>query len=503
MLEKVLKGSKFYYGWLLALLVLIGIGVLAYINQLVNGLQLTGMSQDVNWGLYIAQFTFFVGVAASGVMVAIPLYLHDYKEYGPLIIFGEFMAVAAVLVALLNVIVDLGYPARIFNVVLYPTPHSILFWDMVVLSSYLLVNIIIGWTSIAAERKGTKPAHWVHVLAIIAIPLAISIHTVTAFIYCGNVGRPFWASAIVACRFLASAFAAGPALLLLISFIMGKFTDYKLSDKAVDTVAKTVAYAIIANVFFFMLEIFTAFYGNSPHHVEPLAYILFGVHGHKQLVPFMCAAAVLIAIGIVILLVKKWRQTRGLLIIALLCVFLGCWMDKGINFVLAGFVPNSFGEIIDYVPHPNEIMVIVGTFAIGAFVLTLLFKVALAVREGIAQPEAVQKSAAARELAEELKSAEMEEAVEAAKSERAAREAEEAARKAAEEEAAKAAEEAAKAAEEAAKAAEEAVEEGAATAENAAENAASAAENAGEAAEKAPAPEAEAAPETTAEEAAE
>ena len=487
MLEKVFKGSKLYYGWLLALLVLIGAGVLAYINQLVNGLQLTGMSQDVNWGLYIAQFTFFVGVAASGVMVAIPLYLHDYKEYGPVIIFGEFMAVAAVLVALLNVVVDVGYPARLFNVVLYPTPHSILFWDMVVLSSYLLVNIIIGWTSIAAERKGTKPAHWVHVLAIIAIPLAISIHTVTAFIYCGNVGRPFWASAIVACRFLASAFAAGPALLLLISFIMGKFTDYKISDKAVDTIAKTVAYAILANVFFFLLEVFTAFYGNSPHHTEPLAYILFGVHGHNQLVPFMWAAAVLIVIGIVILLVKKWRQTRGLLIVALLCIFLGCWMDKGINFVLAGFVPNSFGEIIDYVPHPNEIMVIVGTFAIGAFVLTLLFKVALAVREGIAQPAAVAFSEATRVAAENQKAAEMEEAVEAAKAEKAAREAEEAriaaeeeARRKAEEEAAKAAEEAAKATEEAAAAAEEAAEAPVTEAAEAAEDAAQAEEEAAE-----------------------
>ena len=442
MLEKVFKGSKLYYGWIAALLVVIGIGVICYVNQLVNGLQLTGMSQDVNWGLFIAQFTFFVGVAASGVMVAIPLYLHDYKEYGPVIIFGEFMAVAAVLVALLNVIADLGYPARIFNVVFYPTPHSILFWDMVVLSSYLFVNIIIGWASIGAERKGTKPAHWVHILAIVAIPLAISIHTVTAFIYCGNVGRTFWASAIVACRFLASAFAAGPALLLLISFIVTKFTDYRLSDKAVDTLAKTVAYAIIANVFFFMLEVFTAFYGNSPHHVEPLAYILFGVHGHAQLVPFMWAAAVLIAIGTVILLVKKWRQTRSLLIVALLCIFLGCWFDKGINFVLAGFVPNSFGEIVDYVPHPNEIMIIIGIFAIGALVLTLLFKVALAVREGIAQPEAVAKAAAAQELSAALDEQAKQEAIEAALEEKAAREAEEAAR-AAEEEAARAAEEAA------------------------------------------------------------
>ncbi|MBO4353136.1 MAG: polysulfide reductase NrfD, partial [Eggerthellaceae bacterium] len=439
MLEKVLQGSKRYWAWVVVLLVIIGVGVVCYVNQLNNGLVLTGMSQDVNWGLYIAQFTFFVGVAASGVMIAIPLYLHDYKEYGPVLIFGEFMAVAAVLVALLSVIVDLGYPARIFNVLLYPTPHSILFWDMCVLSSYFIVNLLIGWASIAAERKGVKPAKWVHVLAIIAIPLAISIHTVTAFIYCGNPGRGLWSTAIIACRFLASAFAAGPALLLLITFIMRKFTSFKVSDKAIDTVAKTVAYAIIANVFFFMLEVFTSFYSNSPAHIEPMAYMLFGLEGQTQLVPFMWAAVVCLVVGVPLLLVKKWRRNHKLLVVALICVFMACWFDKGINFVLAGFVPNTFGEVVDYIPNINEILVIAGVFAIGALVLTLLFKVVLSVREELAQYDAVSKSEEAKEAAVAEKAMQLDEAVE---TERRAL-AEAAAKKAAEEAAAAAAAEAA------------------------------------------------------------
>ena len=189
MIEKIFHGGKLYWGWICFLLVCIGIGVVAYANQLQNGLILTGMSRDVSWGLYIAQFTFFVGVAASGVMVAIPFYLHNYKEFGPMLIFGEFLAVAAVLVALLFVITDLGYPQRLFNVILYPSPHSILFFDMCVLSSYLIVNIIVGWAAIYCERKQIPPFKWAKVLAIIAIPLAIGIHTVTAFIYIGNPGR--------------------------------------------------------------------------------------------------------------------------------------------------------------------------------------------------------------------------------------------------------------------------------------------------------------------------
>lgn len=397
MLEKIFHGSRAYWIFVIILLLLTGMGVNAYINQFNTGLILTGMSQDVNWGLYIAQFTFFVGVAASGVMVAIPLYLHDYQTYAPVVIFGEFMAVGAVLIALLMVLVDLGYPTRVFNVIFYPTPHSILFWDMCVLSSYLLVNLIIGWTTVGAERKGKKPAHWVHILAIISIPLAISIHTVTAFIYCGNPGRPLWSTAIIACRFLASAFAAGPSLLVLIMFIMDKFTTFHVTDKAVDSLAKTVNYGLIANCFFFMLEVFTAFYENSPEHMEPITYMFFGLDGNTQLVGFMWGAVILAFLGMAILLVKKWRRNKKLLIVALLCVFFACWLDKGINFVLAGFVPNTFGEVVGYTPTANEIQIIIGVFAIGALVITCLFHITVTVREKIAQPEAVAKAQLAAE----------------------------------------------------------------------------------------------------------
>ncbi len=157
MLEKALHGSKSYYVWIAVLLLAIAVGVAAYANQLMNGLTLTGMSRDVSWGLYIAQFVFLVGVAASGVMVAIPFYLHHYQSYGKIVIIGEFMAVAAVLTAVLFVVVDLGQPMRVLNVILFPTPNSMLFWDMCVLSSYLIVNLVIGWTVLGAEKKGFPP----------------------------------------------------------------------------------------------------------------------------------------------------------------------------------------------------------------------------------------------------------------------------------------------------------------------------------------------------------
>ena len=380
MLEKALRGSKGYFIWLGILLVVIAAGIAAYGNQLANGLTLTGMSRDVSWGLYISQFVFLVGVAASGVMVAIPHYLHHYKEYGKIVIIGEFMAVAAVLTAVLFVIVDLGQPMRVMNVILFPTPNSMLFWDMLVLSSYLIVNLVIGWTMLGAEKRGFPPPRWTHVLSLVAIPLAIGIHTVTAFLISGLAGREYWLTAIMAARFLASAFAAGPAVLIVLCLILKKAAKFDVSAKAIDSLAKTVCYAMIANVFFFMLEVFTALYSNIPGHKAPLAYLFFGLDGYSHLVPVMWAAAVLAFAGILMLLVPKWRRSYKVLVPGLLAVFFACMIDKGLGLVLGGFVPNSFEQVVEYVPNPNEVLVILGVYGIGLLVLTVLCKVAVSVR---------------------------------------------------------------------------------------------------------------------------
>jgi Ni/Fe-hydrogenase subunit HybB-like protein len=183
------------------------------------------LSRDVSWGLYIGQLTYFVGIAAGGVMVVLPYYLHDYKAFGRITILGEFLAIAAITMCLLFVFVDLGNPVRIMNVILYPTPNSILFWDMIVLNVYMLLNLVVGWNVLAAERKGIKYQKWVKFLAYVSIPWAFSIHTVTAFLYAGLPGRHFWLTAIMAARFLSSAFCAGPALLILLCLIVRKVSN--------------------------------------------------------------------------------------------------------------------------------------------------------------------------------------------------------------------------------------------------------------------------------------
>ena len=340
MLEYAIKGDKKYYGWIAFLLGLVGVGFGFYLWQLKFGLGITGLSRDVSWGFYIAQLTYMVGVAAGGVMVVIPYYLHDYKAFGRITVLGEFLAIASLIVCMLSVVVDLGQPMRVLNVILHPSPRSMLFYDMIVLNGYLLLNLVVGWNVLQAERNGTHYPLWVKPLIYLSIPFAISIHTVTAFLYCGLPGRGFWLTAILAPRFLASAFAAGPALLILLSLIIRRVSNFDPGREQIQTLAKIITYALIANLFFFGCEIFVAFYSGIPEHMDHIKYLFVGIHGHGVLVPWMWSSMALMVLALILLIPPITRQNEGVLAVACVMLFVGAWIDKGLGLISAGFVPN-------------------------------------------------------------------------------------------------------------------------------------------------------------------
>jgi len=384
MLEKALTGTKKYYGWMTALLAVIGVGFACYLWQFQFGLGITGMSRDVSWGFYIAQFTFLVGVAASAVMVVLPYYLHNYKAFGRITILGEFLAVASVTMCILFIFVDLGQPTRVMNVLLHPTPNSILFWDMIVLNGYLFLNIIIGWNVLEAERNNVAPAGWLKPLIYLSIPWAVSIHTVTAYLYCGLPGRGFWLTAILAPRFLSSAFAAGPAFLILLCMIVRKLSNFDPGKEQIQSLAKVVAYAITVNVFFFLCEVFVVFYSNIPEHMDHLKYLFVGLHGHGVLVPWMWASMILMVVSIILLVNPVTRKNETVLVVACITVFVGTWIDKGLGMISGGFVPNPLHHVTEYVPTLPEILIAVAIWAIGFLVLTALFKIAVTIKEEVA-----------------------------------------------------------------------------------------------------------------------
>lgn len=380
MLEKVFQGSRKYWAWVIFLCAIIFIATLFYIRQFEEGLGITGLSRDVSWGLYIAQFTFLVGVAASAVMVVLPYYLHDYKKFAKITILGEFLAIGSVIMCMTFIFVDMGQPIRIINVFLYPSLKSPMFWDSVSLAGYLFLNLLIGFIALESERKGVKPPAWIKPIIIISIPWAVSIHTVTAFLYCGLAARPFWMSAIMAPRFLATAFAAGPALLIILCMIIRKISNFNVGKEPLQKLAVIATYAMLLNVFFLLLEMFTSFYSGIHEHALHFEFLYFGLDGNTSLVPWMWISTILAVLALIFLLIPKIRKNEKMLLWASIFVFLSIWLDKGLGMIVAGFTPNPLGYVIEYMPTFPELMISLGIFALGTLIITLLYKLTLTVR---------------------------------------------------------------------------------------------------------------------------
>lgn len=386
-ISKVLvSGSKIYKLWLTALFVFIIIGVILLIKQFDQGLIVTNMRDQVSWGWYIANFTFLVGVAAAAVVLVIPAYLYHYEPIKDIVLLGEIMAVSAVSMCLLFVTIDMGSPERFWHLIpkigLFNLPESILAWDVLVLNVYLCLNLFLVVYALYKLYVG-KPQNKILLwpLILFSIPAAISIHTVTAFIYAGLPSRPFWNAAILAPRFIASAFCSGPAFMLILFQIIRKKTKFKISDDALFKIGEFITYAMALNLFFLIAEIFKERY-SATAHIASLDYLYYGLHGHDQLVPWIWTALIVNSLAFLILLIPTFRKNLITLNAACVLLFTGVYIEKGIGLVFPGFIPDTLGEIYDYFPNALEFWVSIGIWAVGMLIFTALAKIAIAIKTG-------------------------------------------------------------------------------------------------------------------------
>lgn len=380
MIEKALHGGRNYWIWIIVLIVGVGVGLGAYLYQLREGLWLTGMSRNVSWGVYISQFTFLVGVAASVLMVVLPLYIHDFKAFAPITALAQFLTVGALIMSMLFIFSDVGMPMRILNVPLNPTPGSMLFYDTIFLPGFMLINLLIGWTAVGAEKRETPLPWWIKGLIYVSLPWAVIMHTVTAFIYAGTPGRGFWMTAIMAPRFLATAFAAGTAILIILSLLLKNLARFDVGERAIKKLATIMFYALIIDAFFLGVEYFTAFYSHVPAFTDTFRYLLFGIDGNTAFVPWFWAMNLAILVAILLLSFPAVRRNHARLAGACLVALLGLWIDKGFLIVPAAFIPNVFGRIMEYPPSWVELAVSLGIYCLGMIIITLLYKVVVAVR---------------------------------------------------------------------------------------------------------------------------
>jgi molybdopterin-containing oxidoreductase family membrane subunit len=382
----VRRGNRAYWAWLVFLGVLIVSGGLAYARQASEGLVLTAMRDQVSWGFYIGNFTFLVGVAAAAVVLVIPAYIYDWKPIREIVIFGELLAVSAIIMCLLFVLVDVGRPDRLWHM-MPPLGHinfpsSILAWDAIVLNVYFLVNFVVVTHIIYRAYYGRPYEKRIVIpLVLASIPMAIGIHTVTAFLYNGMAARPYWNSSILAPQFLASAFCSGPAILLVVLQLLRRFTRFEIQDQAIWKIAELMAYAMFLNLFLHGVEAFKEYYSNTEHLLYT-RYWFQGLGEHRTLVPFAWSAVTLNVTAFVLFVLPATRERPVTLNIACLATYAGCYIEKGMGLIIPGLTPDTLGEIYQYYPSMTELRVSAGVFALGFLVFTLMLKVAVPISLG-------------------------------------------------------------------------------------------------------------------------
>ncbi|MEE4277166.1 MAG: NrfD/PsrC family molybdoenzyme membrane anchor subunit [Halieaceae bacterium] len=412
-LRAMATGSRAYFLWLGFLGCLVGAGAIAYIVQLSQGMVVTGMSDQVSWGFYISNFAFLVGIAAAAVLLVIPAYIFHRDDIKSVVLIGEGLAVAAVVSAMTFVIVDIGRPDRLLHMIpgigRFNWPQSMLAWDVVVLNGYLALNLAIPFYVHFCHYRGREPqlrAYFPFVL--LSIVWAISIHTVTAFLFAASTARPFWSIALLAPRFIATAFVSGPALIIIVLQVLKRTTRYPVPESVIDTLALIMTVALQISLFFVGAELFTDFY-NEGAHAASVRYLYFGLNGADSLSSFVWTALCLNIVAVLILSIHPLRKTRALLNVACVLAFAGIWIEKGMGFVVPGFIPTPLGEVFEYSPSAVELTLSIGIWALGALVFTLLARASIAIslgEVGARRPDAEAGLAAAAVAGKGGKSAE-------------------------------------------------------------------------------------------------
>lgn len=376
-----LTGGISYKIYLASLFVLVVAGMYAYAQQFQQGLIITGMSDIVSWGLYISNFTFFVGVAAAAVMLILPAYILKDKDLHQVVIIGEGVAVGALVMCLLFITVDMGGPLKVWHMIpgigQFNWPSSILTWDMLVLNGYLALNALVPMYILYCNYHGRKPVGWKYQpFVFLSIFWAISIHMTTAFLYQGLPARPFWNNPLLGPRFLASAFAAGPAVIMMVLIVIKEKTDFPIDKNIFRKLKRIIVTSAIINLVMLFSEVFKEFY-TFTHHSLSAQYLFFGLDGHDSLVPWIWTAIGLNILGTLLFAFDPTKCKPRYLMVAAVSLFTGIWIEKGFGLIIPGFVPSPLGEVVDYTPSILEIMVTVGILAAGAFVVTMLIKPAL------------------------------------------------------------------------------------------------------------------------------
>lgn len=358
-------------------------GASAWIYQTMYGLGVTGMNNGTSWGLYIAAFMFFVGLSAGGLIVASSASIFHVTEFKKVALPAVCVSTVCICCAGLLVILDLGGVTRILNLIISPNFTSPLFWDICVISCYLIINLI--YLYFMTSKRANKDR--VAIVSRLALPIAILVHTVTAWIFALQIAREGWHSAIMGPLFVASAMDSGLALLLIVLAWMNKRGIFETSKKLMAMLAGMMATCIAVDAYMVGCELLTTAYPGAERGWDILSQMFFGVTA-----PFFWIEIIVgVLVPFVLMVFAKNRQKTGLIVFSSACVVVGVFC-KRIWLLLTSFIkPNTYGApgLIDgtsahasgmdvwtaasaYAPSWVEYLVLLGVIALGTLAFLIL-----------------------------------------------------------------------------------------------------------------------------------
>lgn len=387
--------------WIALLIVIVAAGLAAFAYQFANGLVVTGLRNTMMWGNYILFFMFFVGLSAGGLIVASAGRLFGVSAFKPITRLAVVEATIAVMLAGIFIIPDLGRPERVLNILLYANLSSPMVWDITIVVAYTVLSMSYVWLYTredlarrrswlafgtgVSEREHARDERLKSALAWVALPAAILLHSITAWIFGLQISRTFWYSAIMAPLFIASALVSGLALVILLALALRRLRRIEFDDRLVSYLGALLAVFVVVEAFFVGSEFLTAAYPGVPDDATPIARLLSGAYAPLFWTEFIVG----LAIPFVILAVRGMRRRPALVAAASGLAVVGIFVHR-LNLLLNGLsyvpiplppgvaigapqvnTPQSFAAYHWYVPTAVEWLIVAGVLAFGALLFTL------------------------------------------------------------------------------------------------------------------------------------
>ncbi len=383
-LPELFKGGKLYYTWLGFLSLCILLGLFPMYTILTKGLIVTGLTDQVSMGQFLANFIYTAHIAAAAILVVIPGFVYKRPDMRNLAVLGEIIAIGFVASGLVFVLFHMGRPDRLWHMlpfVGYPNfPNSMLVFDALTLNVYLVLNLI-AVSMFLYKRYYDKNVHvpFYHFIVWWAIMWGPLIHIITAAVL-GNNARMFaWNTAVLPFAFLSMAGASGPSIVIIIFLLIRKYTRLAIPDSAIDILRKMIVWSLGIMLLVFVSEDFAVLY-NSTAHAEPLKFAMFGHHGLNDYVPWFWGIMACFVVTLIALLFQRVYKSYDFWLPIMCFIIAGAiLLEKPFLLMFPSFSPSPLGEYTVYHTTQIEFLSVVAIWAIGMLVMTLLLKGAISI----------------------------------------------------------------------------------------------------------------------------